>query len=228
MLNTINGEERLKEFVNNNRLVSLTLSYNLRLSVLYISATWAPQCSQICEVVRLLSNDPHYSSISFAEVDAESVENFCKEHQIQSVPAVLSFSDGREVGRVNGAKAAEITKVVVDLAAQSDSPAMNSGDLNSRIKTLINQAPIMLFMKGSPEEPRCGFSKQIVAILSAHNVKYGYFDILKDDDIRQGLKKYSDWPTYPQLYVDGELVGGLDIVKQLEESGGLLSALHMV
>ncbi|KAL7060810.1 hypothetical protein AAHC03_09670 [Spirometra sp. Aus1] len=163
----------------------------------------------------------------YLQVDAESVENFCKEHQIQSVPTVLSFSGGREVGRVNGAKASEITKLVDDLAARSDSPAMNSGDLNSRIKALICQAPIMLFMKGSPEEPRCGFSKQIVAILNAHNVKYGYFDILKDDAIRQGLKKYSDWPTYPQLYVDGELVGGLDIVKQLEESGGLLSALHM-
>uniref|UniRef100_A0A183TGJ2 Glutaredoxin domain-containing protein n=1 Tax=Schistocephalus solidus TaxID=70667 RepID=A0A183TGJ2_SCHSO len=161
------------------------------------------------------------------QVNAESVENFCKEYQITSVPTVLSFSDGREVGRVNGAKAAEITKLVGDLGVKSDSPAVGSGDLNSRIKALICQAPIMLFMKGSPEHPQCGFSKQIVAILSSHNVKYGHFDILKDEDIRQGLKKYSEWPTYPQLYVDGELIGGLDIVKQLEESGELLSALHM-
>ncbi|VDK35006.1 unnamed protein product [Dibothriocephalus latus] len=163
----------------------------------------------------------------FLQVNAESVENFCKEHQISSVPTVLSYSAGREVGRVSGAKAAEITKLVGDLGDKNGPQAAGSGDLSSRIKALIYQAPIMLFMKGSPKQPRCGFSKQIVAILSSHNIKYGHFDILTDDDIRQGLKKYSDWPTYPQLYVDGELIGGLDIVKQLEESGELLSALHM-
>jgi Grx4 family monothiol glutaredoxin len=66
-----------------------------------------------------------------------------------------------------------------------------------------------------------GFSKQIVAILNKHSAKYGSFDILSDDDVREGMKKFSNWPTFPQLYINGELVGGLDIVKELEASGEL-------
>ena len=77
----------------------------------------------------------------------------------------------------------------------------------------------MLFMKGTPDEPRCGFSRQIVEILKNKQVKYGSFDILSDNEVREGLKTYSNWPTYPQVYIKGELVGGLDIVKELVQSG---------
>jgi len=67
------------------------------------------------------------------------------------------------------------------------------------------------------QEPRCGFSRQAVALLRKHNIQFSSFDILEDNTVRQGLKKFSNWPTYPQLYVKGKLVGGLDIMKQLEE-----------
>jgi Grx4 family monothiol glutaredoxin len=77
----------------------------------------------------------------------------------------------------------------------------------------------MLFMKGTQQEPRCGFSKQTVEILQSKNVRFGSFDILSDNSVREGLKTYSKWPTYPQLYINGELVGGLDILKELIESG---------
>ena len=70
-------------------------------------------------------------------------------------------------------------------------------------------------MKGEPGAPQCGFSRKIVGILNETEVPYSHFDVLSDDEIRQGLKKYSDWPTYPQLYVKGELLGGLDIVKEM-------------
>ena len=79
----------------------------------------------------------------------------------------------------------------------------------------------MLFLKGVPSAPRCGFSRQIVEMLDSIDASYGAFDILQDEEVRQGLKEYSDWPTYPQLYVDGELVGGLDIVKEMVEDGEL-------
>ncbi|KAJ2905069.1 putative monothiol glutaredoxin-4 [Zalerion maritima] len=87
-------------------------------------------------------------------------------------------------------------------------------DIFKRLANLVKAAPVMLFMKGSPSEPKCGFSRQMVAILRDNAVKYGFFNILADDEVRQGLKEYADWPTYPQLWVDGELVGGLDIVKE--------------
>ena len=83
----------------------------------------------------------------------------------------------------------------------------------------------MLFMKGDPEEPRCGFSRKIVELLQTAKVKFDTFDILSDEDVRQGLKKFSNFPTFPQLYADGKLVGGLDIVKEMHEDGELLEAL---
>lgn len=85
-------------------------------------------------------------------------------------------------------------------------------DLNKRLENLVKAAPVMLFMKGTPSSPQCGFSRQLVALLREKSVKYGFFNILADDEVRQGLKEFADWPTFPQLWVDGELVGGLDIV----------------
>ena len=93
--------------------------------------------------------------------------------------------------------------------------------LNGKLKQLINRHRIMLFMKGIPSSPKCGFSRQIVDILDSFNVSYDAFNILEDDEVRQGLKVYSDWPTYPQLYVEGDLVGGLDIIEEMVESGDL-------
>jgi len=98
-------------------------------------------------------------------------------------------------------------------------PVKKTQSLESTIKELINQSSVMLFMKGSPNEPKCGFSKKMVGLLNNNNVKFGSFDILTDEDIRQGLKTYSNWPTFPQLYVRGELIGGLDIVQELVDSG---------
>jgi Grx4 family monothiol glutaredoxin len=69
-------------------------------------------------------------------------------------------------------------------------------------------------MKGTPEMPRCGFSRQIVQMFNELHVEFWSFDILSDEDVRQGLKTYSDWPTYPQVYLDGELLGGLDVIRE--------------
>uniref|UniRef100_A0A7S2WUX6 Thioredoxin domain-containing protein n=1 Tax=Rhizochromulina marina TaxID=1034831 RepID=A0A7S2WUX6_9STRA len=93
--------------------------------------------------------------------------------------------------------------------------------LEDRLKALIARAPVMLFMKGSPQEPQCGFSRQIVLLLEEINASFSSFDILQDQEVRQGLKKFSEWPTYPQLYIDGELIGGLDIVREMHEAGEL-------
>ncbi|MCJ1388025.1 monothiol glutaredoxin grx4 [Xylographa bjoerkii] len=84
--------------------------------------------------------------------------------------------------------------------------------LNARLAELVQAAPVMLFLKGTPSSPQCGFSRQLVAILREQGVRYGFFNILADDEVRQGMKVWADWPTFPQLWVGGELVGGLDIV----------------
>jgi Grx4 family monothiol glutaredoxin len=97
-------------------------------------------------------------------------------------------------------------------AAPAATPAETQEALFARLAELVKAAPVMLFMKGTPSAPQCGFSRQLVAILRENGVKYGFFNILADEDVRQGLKAFADWPTFPQLWINGELVGGLDIV----------------
>ncbi len=98
-------------------------------------------------------------------------------------------------------------------------------DLKTRIENLINSAPVFLFMKGTPDMPQCGFSANVVRILNHVGVSFNTFNILSDMDIREGAKAYSNWPTYPQLYVKGQLIGGNDIITELLENGELEDVL---
>jgi len=94
-------------------------------------------------------------------------------------------------------------------------------DTNSRIAEIVNGNDVVLFMKGTPLFPQCGFSSRAVAILDHLNVEYASVDVLQDMEIRQGIKGFSDWPTIPQLYVKGEFVGGSDIMMEMFEAGEL-------
>lgn len=94
-------------------------------------------------------------------------------------------------------------------------------DTLATIKAQIDKYPMILYMKGSPTFPQCGFSGQVVHILRLLNAKFAYVNILEHLDIRQTLPLFSDWPTFPQLFVKGELVGGCDIVTEMYESGEL-------
>lgn len=93
--------------------------------------------------------------------------------------------------------------------------------LENKLKDLISSAPVMLFMKGDKFFPKCGFSRQVVNILSDLGVEYTSYDILEDEEVRQALKEFSNWPTYPQIYVKGELIGGCDIIAEMHEAGEL-------
>lgn len=97
--------------------------------------------------------------------------------------------------------------------------------LTVRIEQLLQSAPVLLFMKGTPDFPQCGFSGQAVQVLDACNAQFSHFNIFEDDEIREGLKNYSNWPTYPQLYIKGELVGGCDIMIDLYKKGELAQLL---
>ena len=94
-----------------------------------------------------------------------------------------------------------------------------------RIKTDVSSNPVVLYMKGTPVFPQCGFSAAVVQILTHLGVKFKGIDILQDPALRQGIKDYSAWPTIPQLYVKGEFVGGCDIVREMFESGELKQVL---
>jgi|TARA_B110000971_G_C19561547_1_gene298977 monothiol glutaredoxin len=98
-------------------------------------------------------------------------------------------------------------------------------EINEKIKNLINENEVCLFMKGTPDAPQCGFSMAVSNVLKHLNVKFKGINILEDEKIRQAIKEYSDWPTIPQLYVKGEFVGGCDIVKEMFDKGELKSLL---
>ena len=99
-------------------------------------------------------------------------------------------------------------------------------DVVDRIKAQISSSPVVLYMKGSPDFPQCGFSAQAVAALRACGAQFTSVDIFEDSELREALKSYSNWPTYPQLYVNGELVGGCDIALEMYRSGELKKLLQ--
>lgn len=94
-------------------------------------------------------------------------------------------------------------------------------DIKERIKQQIGSDRVVLYMKGTPQAPQCGFSAQAIRLLNAAGAKFSTFDVLADPEVRQGLKEYSNWPTFPQLYINGELVGGCDIMTELHQKGEL-------
>lgn len=191
-------------------------------SVILFSAPWAEQCKQIEDVFVEISK-LGYTNLQFASLAAESFPEISMKVQIEAVPTVIFFTKGQAVNRVDGVNVASINQICKDLGSKSG--AETGASLEDRLKALINMANVMIFMKGSREAPRCGFSKQLIAIVNDVGIDYTTFDILTDEEVRQGLKTYSDWPTYPQVYVKGELIGGLDIIKELVASGELESTL---
>ena len=94
-------------------------------------------------------------------------------------------------------------------------------EIKEKIKNLINENDVCLFMKGTPEAPECGFSMAVSNILKHLNVNFRGINVLEDETLRQGIKEYSDWPTIPQLYIKNEFIGGCDIIKELFEKGEL-------
>ena len=99
-------------------------------------------------------------------------------------------------------------------------------DTQTAIQNTVDANPVVLFMKGTPDMPQCGFSSRVAGVLNYMGVDYADVNVLADDDIRQGIKDYSDWPTIPQLYVKGEFVGGCDIITEMTLSGELDTLLE--
>ncbi len=98
--------------------------------------------------------------------------------------------------------------------------------LKKQLEEIVTSKRVMLFMKGTPEAPQCGFSNAVVEILNERKAEYGSFDVLSDGNVREGIKEYGNWPTLPQLYVDGKLIGGCDIIKEMNDSGDLEKVLN--
>jgi Grx4 family monothiol glutaredoxin len=169
------------------------------------------------------------SALTFGCVEAEAQPTLSEQYNVTVVPTfVFLGTDGAVSERMEGTvEIAAVTQAVQRLgnsiaggdpaAPVPEAPKTEEEPLNDRLARLVQSFDVMLFMKGTPTDPQCGFSRQAVAMLEESQIRFGIFDILSDDVVRQGLKEYSDWPTFPQLYAKGELIGGLDIMKEMME-----------
>lgn len=185
--------------------------------IVFFWASWSEPCAALNDVVTEVANA--HSSIHFAKVEAEAVPEVSGHLEITAVPTFVLLKSGKVCGRIEGYRPAELFSKAEALASEEEQ------DLKSRLKQLTTQEPVMLFMKGTPDTPRCGFSRKVVEALRHAGVPFGSFDILTNDEVRQGLKEFSDWPTYPQLYAGGELLGGCDIILEMARDNELKGAV---
>jgi len=174
-----------------------------------------------------------YPKLLTLRVEAEEQADISESFNINSVPTCLVIQGHALLGRIEGGDANQLKETVekylgnkssvVPHSTTSQAPIPPSSEteeqLQARMHKLMTQSRVVLFMKGEPDAPRCGFSRTAVALLRQSEVAFTHFDILSDEAVRQGLKKLNDWPTFPQFIVNGEFVGGLDVVKEMTESG---------
>lgn len=200
------------------------------LLIISFYAPWAAPCAQMSTVLKTLAAEyPADDSTSWVSLNAEELADISEKYDVTAVPFLVLIRNNTVLETVSGSSAVKVREAIEKHAGKPGGGAATNGasaeveqaevdpakaqdELNKRLAELVKAAPVMLFMKGTPSAPQCGFSRQMVAILRENSVKYGFFNILADDEVRQGLKEFADWPTYPQLWMDGELVGGLDIV----------------
>ncbi|KAJ7240170.1 glutaredoxin [Mycena haematopus] len=207
-----------------------------RVSLLNFWAPWAAPCTQMNDVVAELAKK--HPNILALNVEAEEQADIAESFEIEAVPSFVVLRGHTLLARIAGADAPALTQAIATHAsgnapsyapkshtdaappvAQNGGAAETPEELDTRLRRLMTQSKVVLFMKGNPEEPRCGFSRKLSTLLKEQGVQFSSFDILQDEDVRQGLKKLNDWPTFPQLIVNGELVGGLDIVQEMVETG---------
>ncbi|KAI7787029.1 monothiol glutaredoxin-4 [Diaporthe eres] len=208
------------------------------LLIVSFHAPWAAPCAQMATVLSTLASEyPADGSTSWVSLNAEELSDISEKYDVTAVPFLVLSKSAKVLETVSGSSAVKVRNAIEAHAGKPGATAASTNgasaggasaadepveadpekakeELNKRLEELVKAAPVMLFMKGTPSGPQCGFSRQMVALLRENSVKYGFFNILADDEVRQGLKEFADWPTYPQLWIEGELVGGLDIVKE--------------
>lgn len=206
------------------------------LLIISFHAPWAAPCAQMSTVLKTLASEYPVDEplqTSWVSLNAEELSEISETYDVTAVPYLVLQRNDTVLETVSGSSAVKVRTAIETHAKKTEGGAVNGAsvgttaqdevdtpvdpekakeELFKRLGELVKAAPVMLFMKGKPSAPQCGFSRQLVALLRDRSVKYGFFDILADDEVRQGLKDYAEWPTYPQLWMDGELVGGLDIV----------------
>ncbi|WWC88005.1 Grx4 family monothiol glutaredoxin [Kwoniella dendrophila CBS 6074] len=226
---TVTSPEHFKE------LLSKDLN---RVSCLNFWAPWAEPCQAFNKSIEEQSKK--FPQVLFLNIEAEELSDISESFDIEAVPSFLLLRGHTLLARHSGSDVSLLESLLTQnsgtsTTSSSSQPLATSNaqpqqptneprqrteeEINQRCHELMNKHKVVLFMKGNPTSPKCGFSRQTVGLLREQGVEFAWFDILSDEDVRQGLKKVNDWPTFPQIIVKGELIGGLDILREMIENG---------
>ncbi|CDR93959.1 hypothetical protein BBBOND_0102830 [Babesia bigemina] len=178
--------------------------------VLYVADPSYQGHGQLQTVIESLRED--FPNIAFDSIEHSAVGS---DIAIDGAPCFVFFEGGKEINRLQGCST---SMLVTAVRGWNKAPGET---VLERIKRLIATHPVLLFMKGEKKEPFCRFSRAVVNMLNESKIDFESYNIFEDPELREELKAYSNWPTYPQLYVNGTLIGGHDIIKELFESNAL-------
>ncbi|CAF1056008.1 unnamed protein product [Adineta ricciae] len=218
----INSPKEFDEYIHQPSIINKVLLVHVELEQI-------PVCKTVNDALSAINRDPEFmQQLAICRLNADHFYDLLNTQNVNAAPTVLFYHRAKVIDRVDGFNQSDLLKKIkfhvnsigvvqtTEIRSDSSSPMIQ---VENKIKQLLDSSPIILFMKGTPASPQCGFSRQACHLLDEHKIKYDYFDVLADQNVREQLKRYSNWNTYPQLYVGGELIGGLDIVKQMIENG---------
>ncbi|WVQ97074.1 Grx4 family monothiol glutaredoxin [Kwoniella sp. CBS 9459] len=235
--------ENLVQVTSPEHFKSLLSADLNRVSCLNFWAPWAEPCEAFNKSVA--DEAKQFPSVLFLNIEAEELADISESFDIEAVPSFLLLKGHTLLARHSGSDtallhsllsqhtgaptstSASTSTTTAPLATSDATPQAppeaprqrTEAEIEARCRELMNKHKVVLFMKGNPTAPKCGFSRQTVGLLREQGVEFAWFDIFSDEDVRQGLKKVNDWPTFPQIIVNGELVGGLDILREMIENG---------
>ena len=198
----LNTQKEFDEYISSSSVTN-------KLLLVHIELEQIPVCHTVNEALLAISRDEEFMrQIAVCRLNADHFYDLLNAHNVDAAPTVLFFHRGKLIDRVNGFNQSDLLKktklhintigVVQTTEVKSDngSPSIN---VENKIKQLLESSAIILFMKGTPASPQCGFSRQACHLLDEHKIKYDYFDILADQNVREQLKRHSNWSTYPQV-----------------------------
>jgi len=196
------NQKEFDEFLNSSAIFN-------KLLLVHIELEQIPVCKTVNEALLALTRDPEFmQQIAICSLNANHFYDLLNAHNVTAAPTVLFYHRTRLIDRVDGFNQNDLLKkvklhlntigVVQATEVKSDTNFPNNNTEN-KIKQLLDSSPIILFMKGTPASPQCGFSRQACHLLDERKIKYDYFDVLADQNVREQLKKYSNWNTYPQV-----------------------------
>ena len=195
-------QKEFDEFINSSPISN-------KLLLVHIELEQIPVCKVVNEGLLAISRDPEFmQQLAIVRLNADHFYDLLNAQNVSAAPTVLFYHRGKVIDRVDGFNQSDLIKKIklhvntigvvqtTEIRSETGSPINHA---EQKIKQLLDSSPIILFMKGTPSNPQCGFSRQACHLLDERKMKYDYFDVLADQTVREQLKKYSNWNTYPQV-----------------------------